>query len=291
MFWKSKKSVLRSKREKIFLAVTGIILLAWSLTIIYPFFWMLINSFKDFESFNSNTMNFPEKWHFENWITGYLNLWAMTPSGVKVEFFELILNSLWYTFIGAFLSLIPCVMFSYAIAKYEFRYKHFLYVFAVIIMMIPIYGSMPANVKIFNDWGLTDTPFFLIGAMGVIGGSTWLILTSFMESLPWSYAEATFIDGGGHTTVLLRIMLPMCTPILIALYVMNCIGRWNDYMTPYIYLPSYPTLATGLLVFGNSLNKPIYFVSMLISVIPIFIVYALFQNQIMNNVTIGGLKG
>lgn len=281
---------------RIGLAICSIVLFFWSLTLIYPFVWAFLNTFKTPMQFVDNSFNFPPgTWRFDNWQKAFTKLQVPLPDGSKAGLWGMIFNSFWYTFIGAFLSLTPCVMFSYVVAKYKFKFCKFLYTFSVIIMMIPIYGSMPANVKFFNDWGLTDSPIFLIGSMGCIGGSTWLIMTSFMESLPWTYAEAVFIDGGGHWTVFLRIMLPMCMPILTALYVMACIARWNDYMTPYMYLPSFPTLATGIFRLDSTgygkANRPVYFASIIISVIPIIIVFILCQDQIMNNVTIGGIKG
>ena len=281
---------------RIGLAVCSIILFLWSFTLIYPFVWALINTFKTPMQFVDNSFNLPpDAWRFDNWEKAFTKLLVPLPDGTKAGLLEMIFNSFWYTFIGALLSMLPCVMFSYVVAKYPFKFCKFLYMFSVIIMMIPIYGSMPANVKVFNDWGLTDSPMFLIGSMGCIGGSTWLIMTSFMESLPWTYAEAVFIDGGGHWTVFLKIMLPMCMPILTALYVMGCIARWNDYMTPYMYLPSFPTLATGIFRLDSTgygkANRPVYFASIIISVIPIIAVFILCQDQIMNNVTIGGIKG
>ena len=284
------------KSVRIGLGICSVVLIIWSLTIIYPFVWAFINTLKTPMQFSENSFNLPpETWRWDNWKTAFIKLKIPLVNGRKVGLAEMIFNSLWYTFIGAFIQMIPCVMFSYAIAKYHFKFGKFLYMFSVIIMMIPIYGSMPANIKVFNDWGLSDSPLFLIGGMGCIGGSTWLIMTSYMDSLPWTYAEAVFIDGGGHWTVFLKIMIPMCMPIFTALYVMACIAKWNDYMSPYICLPSFPTLATGIFRLDSTgygkANRPVYFASIIISVIPVFIVFVLCQDTIMNNVTIGGIKG
>ena len=72
-------------------------------------------------------------------------------------------------------------------------------------------------------------------------------------------------------------------------------GRWNDYMSPYLYLGDLPTLAVALYYLENAgktkYDKPLFFSSVLISVIPIFVVFVAFSNKIMNNVSLGGLKG
>jgi ABC-type glycerol-3-phosphate transport system permease component len=186
-------------------------------------------------------------------------------------------------------------MFSYVVAKYKFKFCKFLYAFSLVIMMIPIYGSMPANVKVFFSWGLADTPFYLIGGMGVIGGTTWLIFTSFMESLPWTYAEAVFIDGGGHGTAFFKIMLPQAWPPMLTLAIMSFIGSWNDYMTTLLYMPDFPTLASGIYRISKSMtrsgNYPQYFAGLVVSIIPVIALYATFSDMIMENFTVGGLKG
>lgn len=162
-------------------------------------------------------------------------------------------------------------------------------------MMLPVIGSMAAEYKYFHLWGITNSPLYLVTALGSIGTSTFLILYSAFKAIPWTYAEAVFIDGGGNWTVFLRVMIPQAMPLLSAMFIMVCIGRWNDYMAPYLYLTDYPTLATGLFRLEHASltvnNKPVYFAAVLISVIPIFVLFILCSKKIMSNVSIGGLKG
>ncbi|MCL2751265.1 MAG: ABC transporter permease subunit, partial [Firmicutes bacterium] len=110
-----------------------------------------------------------------------------------------------------------------------------------------------------------------------------------------SYAEAVYVDGGGEYTVLFRIMLPVALPPMSALFIMACIGAWNDYMTVILYLPSYPTIASGLYeiqyLFERDARLPLYFAALIISIIPVLTLFALFSGKIMKNMTVGGLKG
>ena len=161
------ENVNETKGVKIGLAICSIVLFIWSLTLIYPFAWALINTFKSPREFSSDSFGLPPVWRFDNWSKAFDKLQVNTLSG-PVGLWGMIFNSLWYTFIGSLLTIVPCIMFSYAVAKYKFRHCKFLYTFAVIVMMIPIYGSMPANIKIFHEWGLMNTPLFLVGGMGVI---------------------------------------------------------------------------------------------------------------------------
>ena len=83
-------------------------------------------------------------------------------------------------------------------------------------MMLPVIGSMAAEYKYFHLWGITNSPLYLVTALGSIGTSTFLILYSAFKAIPWTYAEAVFIDGGGNWTVFLRIMIPQAMPLLSA---------------------------------------------------------------------------
>ena len=115
------------------------------------------------------------------------------------------------------------------------------------------------------------------------------------RSISWSYAEAAYIDGASELRVFLQVMIPMVLPSLIPLAILNFIGFWNDYYTPFLYLKTQPTLAVGLQSFVNQMeydaNWPALFALMLFSMAPIILLFVAFQKQIMSNVTTGGLKG
>lgn len=117
----------------------------------------------------------------------------------------------------------------------------------------------------------------------------------YFKNISWSYAESVFIDGGGHMTVFLKIMLPIAKPVVTALIIIGIIAAWNDYSTPLMFLPAYPTLAVGMYgvssVLPRSGNSPAYFAALIISTIPVIIFFAAFSDIIMSNLTIGGLKG
>lgn len=81
----------------------------------------------------------------------------------------------------------------------------------------------------------------------------------FFKNVSWTYAEAAFVDGGGHFTVFFRIMLPLAIGPIVTLFVVSAIGHWNDYMTMILYIPSYPTLASGAIrVSGEAIREVNY---------------------------------
>lgn len=160
-------------------------------------------------------------------------------------------------------------------------------------MMIPTMGSMASTYKMYNAIGLinTYTGYFIFACGGF--GSYFLIMYGFYKNLSWTYAEAAQIDGAGHFRIYFTIMIPMAVPVLVSLGILSAIGYWNDYFTVYMYLPEKATIAYGLQMIAdqNKNNLPQVFAAMIFSMIPVLIVFSLFQKTIMNNTTVGGIKG
>lgn len=285
----------KTKQERIIMWIVFPILLIWSFTLIYPFMWAFLNSLKTIPEYFQDTFALPQKWLFSNWGEAFKVLRIQKSNGEFAYLWDMILNSIWYTLGGALLNTVSATMLAYAVSKYRFRFCKFLYNLTVVVMMLPVVSAMAAEFKYFNLWGITNSPLYLVTALGSIGSSTFLILYSAFKSIPWTYAEAAFVDGGGNWTVFLRIMIPQAMPMLSAMFILACIGRWNDYMSPYLYLSDFPTLATALFRLENTAstanNKPVFFATVLISVIPIFVLFVLCSKKIMSNVSVGGLKG
>ena len=126
-------------------------------------------------------------------------------------------------------------------------------------------------------------------------GTGFLLLYATFKNVSWTYAEAAFIDGSSHFRVFFEIMLPQVMPTVISILIITSIGVWNDYYTPFMYLPTKPTIAVGLYeIQSNAVTKQEYtmfFALMLISVLPIAILFVIMQNTIMENVVSGGIKG
>ena len=116
----------------------------------------------------------------------------------------------------------------------------------------------------------------------------------FFKNVSWFYAEAAFIDGGGHFMVFFRIMLPLALGPIVTLFVVAFVQNWNDYMTMILYMPSYPTLSSGLYEFQanaiHGVDYPVYFAGLLISLIPTLTIFAFCSDIMMSNMNVGGIK-
>lgn len=270
--------------------VFEIFFLLYSISMIFPLLWAFIVSLKSQQEYMLNSVfALPEDWLFSNYLDAFKSL------NIKgTNMFGLILNSLWYSVGACVISIFVCAMTAYIFARYPFKGSGIAYNMILVIMLLPIVGTGAARYKLFSSLGLTNSPLYLLSCTGGIGFN-FIVLHSFFKGISWHYAEAAFIDGASHSTVFFKIMLPQTSGIIIALMVISFIGLWNDYSTPMIYFPNMPTLATGLYEYEQAMirgvNMPVYFAGLLISTLPVIIIFIFFQNTIMQSVSVGGLKG
>lgn len=261
----------------------------YSVTLIFPFIWCFYNSFKTNVEFFGDVWRFPEVWHFRNWSEAL----ALSVSGVNI--IGMFGNSILITVVNTCISIFMSAMTAYIIAKYPFRGSGAFYTTALVLMMIPSVGSMAATYRLYNNLGLYDTyGGIIIGAFGGFG-TGFVLLYGFFKNLDWSYAEAAFIDGANDYVVFFRVMLPMALPGLTSVGILSAIGVWNDYFTIYMFAPSKVTIAVGLQGLVTQMkfraNYPLLFAVMIMSIIPVIAVFAAFQKTIMENTTVGGVKG
>lgn len=299
----TEKTVKRMKKQKernlvkmtpgfiAFFSIMFVILTIHCISLIYPFVWLINNSLKtSYEYVSKSSMSLPTDWQFQNYIQVFS---AFKVKGIN--FFQMLINSIWWsvgnTVIGVFMG---CVV-SYTVAKFDFKAKPIVYGVIMFTMMFPIYGSGAAAYKQLFTLGLYDSPLILIKSAGGYGGFQFLMLYSFFKGLPHDYMDAGEIDGAGHFTVFIRIMLPMAIGPILALGVTSFVGCWNDYMTAIISMPSFPGLATGLYLYEQAMkmgmNYPMYFTGTIITVIPVIVIFCCFQDVFLSNMSVGGLKG
>lgn len=272
---------------------TGVVVAFFSLyavSLLYPLFWAFLSSLKTAtEYMTTNRVGLPQTWEFKNYVRAFQ---ALEIDGNNM--FSMLFNSLWFSLGGTFAGISVSTMVAYVVAKYRFPGGKAIYWVAIVTMMIPIVGAMPSQYRIYEALGLLESPLLLIAFAGGFGFN-FMVLYSFFKSLPTSYIEAGFIDGAGHFTCFLRIMLPQALPVVSALALVAGIGMWNDYTTPLLFLKNFPTLASGLYMYQiintRNLDMPVLFAGILISMLPIVTLFIAFQNSVMDISLSGGLKG
>ena len=305
-----RPKVIRSRSESIAMWCVFAIFFVYSITLVFPFVWMFINSFKEpAEFFRGNIWGLPESWRFENYSEIFAGLPTKDGSGIvidtrisgklfgvahKYSIFEMMILSVIMTVSCTLSNIFFAATSSYVVAKYRFKGRRFIYDFAIFLMIVPIAGTLPQQYRLLSFLGLNNAiGVFLMSSAGF--GMNFFLLYGFFKNISATYAEAARIDGAGHFMVFFKIMIPLAAPVIVSLSVIYAIGIWNDYTTPSIYMKETPTLAYGLFVVRNLLEgKGAYtqsFAAMMIALIPILAVFIAFSNTIMENTIAGGIKG
>ncbi len=285
----------RSRGEKVIYVIVFLIFAIYAISLIFPFLWLLINSFQNkiiyqINMSEGNAFAFPKKFEIANYIYAFKEL---SYNGSNI--FNMFFNSIWYTGVHIGGGVLMSSFTGYCLAKYNFKGKNLMHAIIIFSMTIPIVGTTGAAFKLMSDLKIYNTPFYVLFTSLSGIGLNFLIMYGFFKNISWSYAEAAFIDGASHYTVFFKIMLPMAKPIVFTLSIMSGITYWNEYMNVLLYLPDYPTIASGLFSVSRTLprlgNTPAYFAALVISLVPVLIIFSLFSDVIMKNFTVGGLKG
>lgn len=161
-------------------------------------------------------------------------------------------------------------------------------------MAFPSLGGGAATYKLMVNLGLVNTWGILLMFGGPFGFS-FLIMYAYFKGVSKTYAEAARLDGAGEFLIFFRIILPMTKAALGVIIFMGIVGSWNDYYTPYMYLPEMKTLATGLQAFSITASTTgaytQMFAAMIIGTAPMVILFVCMHKTIINNTVTGGLKG
>lgn len=279
----------------------SVILAILSLSLLFLYLFALLTSFKSQLDLLHNVMGLPSKkfgWKWENYTTAFELFYVpiSTKYGNKNIYLpELFFNSAAYAVGCAFVSTATHFLVAYVVARYKMRICSVVFNIVIIVMVVPIYGSLPAELKMARTLGLYDSMLGQYVMKISFLGTYFLIFQAAVKSLGNEYAEAAEIDGAGPLTIMLRIYLPLVSSVFLGVFVLDFIGFWNDYMTPLYYMPSYPVISYALnyIQYGTDtrITTPIILATSIMSAIPSLIVFICFRDRFMGNMTFGGLKG
>lgn len=289
----------KSLSKTIVYTVAFIIMLLYALTILYFFLYGILISLKlDQPEYiddllNINIFSWPDPFSFEN-LRNYSRVFTTWKEldGTN-SFMDMVWNSIWRTTSSSFLTWFTTAIVCYVLVHYKSKFTEFLYVLGLLISMFPLYGSQAAQYKLYDALNLIDNPSITFVSITLYGGY-FFYMYAFWKSISHSYAEAASIDGANHYQILFKIMFPQVLPSIIALFVMQFITAWNDYESTAAYMSAYPNLAYGTYMVSeagkNAGNTPQLFAGVMLSLIPVLILFIAFQNTIMEKVYLGGLK-
>ena len=290
-----RKTVL----SNIIMVCSAAILLLFCVSLLVPFFWMVFTSFKNPIDYVLNVFGLPEQFEFENYASVFklLKIRVVIEGGlVEYNISNMLFYSLIIAVVSGFMNVFVPTITAYIVSKYNFGFKNVIYNTAIIVMIIPIVGNLPSQLRVTQALGIYNNLIpYLVFSAGPFGFNFILMYGAF-KSISWTYAEAAFIDGAGHFTVMWKIMFPMIMPTFSTLFILGFIGHWNDYMIPITFLPSYPNLAYGMYNFQLEAARlgaamPEILAGFVIVSIPTCVMYFTLQKFGLKNVRMGGLKG
>ncbi len=272
------------------LELTGIyaVFAFMAVIIIYPLLWAFGMSLNSGTSLYSSTI-IPENWSLVHYK------WLFTdPSSNYLTWYK---NSLIVSTVSAVLSVGMTSLVAYAFSRYKFVGRQSgLYTF-LILQMFPVIMAMVALYILLNLVGLLDslTGLILIYVGGQIPFNAWLV-KGYLDTIPRELDEASRMDGAGHMTVFIKIILPLAKPILAVVALFNFMGPLFDFILPSIILrsPENYTLALGLFNFINDKfanNFTRFSAGAILIAVPVSMIYLFLQRFLISGLTGGGTKG
>lgn len=263
-------------------------LILWTIAVLYPIFWMFLGSFKSNAEIYRNPWGIPENFNWQNFADAWTNYNIDTS----------VFNSLIVTVVGSLLTLLLAVPTSYAIERINFRGSKVLFTLYVSAMMIPMVLGWIPLFFLLSDIGLLDNIYGLAIVYAVSQlPFTIFVLTSFIGTIPKSLEEAAAIDGLSPYGVLWKIITPLTMAGIITVTIMNAIQFWNEYFMALIFLQSSENYTLALAIdfisseaqYTNAWGT--LFASLVIAILPVIVLYAIFQRRISQGMTEGAIKG
>ena len=272
----------RSNTKKLFVHLA--LLLGVGVTV-FPFLWMVLTSFKTVgEAMQIPPTFFPKQFL----VDAYGQIITALP------FARVYLNTIISTVVTTIVQVMFCSMAAYAFARIEFPFKNVIFVLILSVLMVPGQIFLIPQYQIIQKLGLLDTipALFLPNLFSAFGT---FLLRQFFMSLPKELEEAAFLDGCSRYQIFWKIMLPLTKPGIVSLVIFTAKFAWNDFMWPLIVntSPNMMTLGPALSTLeGQYTTKyPMQMAGAVMAVIPIIVLFFIFQKQFIEGVAQSGIKG
>ena len=284
-----KKAKNKSKIAGIF-KKTGIYfgLSVWAVAVLFPFYWMLQNSFKSFSEYNSENIPkfFPSVITFKNYIEAF----------TAVPLAKYLLNTLIFTLATTVIMLIVIILAAFAFARLEFKGKNLAFTLFLALMMIPNELVIITNFVTITNMDLRNTFLGLILPSVTSIFFLYLLKENFAQ-IPDELYLAAQVDGSTDLNYLIKVMVPISSPTIVTILILKIIECWNSYVWPRLITDdeTYFLISNGIQEirengFGRE-NVPAMMAAVVVISLPLIILFLIFKNRIMEGVSRGGTKG
>lgn len=312
---KQKVGLASSKKfkKRLFDVIGYVLLILGGITMLYPFWWMFAASLAGTQEVtDTNALNvmlttvfwpsemsqFGVFYNYENAVTLLNSAWrSVTIGGVQYAFWRAIINTLIYSLVPVTIGVITSTMAAFAFAKLDFKGKNFVFFYCLAAIMVPFPSIMIAQFCVYSWLGWVNNGLAMIipGCFGAI--MTAFFIRQFLYGMPTAILEAARIDGAGYWRQFVSFVMPLAKPAIMAQFILSFMGSWNNYLAPQIFVTSDMwkplTLAVGTLdtSFGTDIdNAPAVMAISVLALIPILVLFAVFQKTIIGSIMLTGSK-
>lgn len=282
---------VESKKDKIIAWIITIILTGTSLAWVLPIVIVLMNSFKDKGSIALNTFSLPDS----NTFVGLNNFINGINSG-NYNFWTCVFYSLIITVLSVGLILICTSMSAWYISRVNSTFSKIVYALCTFSMIVP-FQMVQFTLSSTADMLKLNTPFTIpIVYLGFGAGMAIFMFTGFVKQIPLGIEEAAVIDGCSPVQTFFKVVLPMLSPSLISVGILEAMWVWNDYLLPYLVLDitKYRTIPIQIQYLRGSYGQVDMGASMaliILALLPVVVIYIFCQKYIIKGVTSGAVKG
>ena len=269
-------------------SLTYIGLTVWAIAVLFPFYWMLQNSFKSFSEYNSESIPkfLPAVFTLENYITAF----TAVPLG------KYLLNTLIFTVSTTVIMLVVITLAAFAFARLDFKGKNLAFTLLLAFMMIPNELVIITNFATITELDLRNTFWGLILPSVTSIFYLYLLKENFAQ-IPDELYLAAQVDGSGDFGYLMKIMVPISSPTIVTVLILKVIECWNSYVWPRLITDdeAYFLVSNGIQTiresgFGRE-NVPAMMAAVVVISVPLIVLFLVFKDRIMEGVARGGTKG
>ena len=277
-----------ARRARIGKGFTYAFLALWALIVLFPFYWMVLNSFKSMSAYNAERtpVLFTLKLTLESYITAFTSV----PLG------RYFVNTLIFTLGTTALMLLVIILAAYAFARLKFRGKNAVFALFLSLMMIPSELVIITNFVTITNWGMRNTFWGLILPSVTSVFYIYLLKENF-EQIPDELYKAAKVDGTSDLKYLFKVMLPISQTTVVTIVILTVIECWNSYVWPRLITDdeAYFLVSNGIQEirengFGRE-NIPAMMAAVVVISVPLIVIFLIFRKKIMSGVLRGGTKG
>lgn len=266
--------------------ILNLVLILFSFSCIFPIIWIGYSSLKEQSDFAMNSIGLPAKVTFENYIE------VINASNMP----RYMLNSAVVSIVSISLIIVFAFLFGYFFARFKFRGRNFLYTYVMVGMLLPIHALLvPVYIEM-RDIGALGSMLTLVLPYVAFGIPIATVLAEgFVHSIPTTFEEAAAIDGSSFTRTMFSIIFPLTLPILATIMIIQFFACWNEFSFALVLISQddLRTIPVGLTMFKSmyEVNYPRLMAGMMVSLLPVMILYFIFSDRVIQGMTAGAIKG